>query len=401
MPTAAAAVAPAPGDRMGGDDLLGRAAPRADATHAAAGAVGASIPSDHGVRGPGAVEAPPMAGGSPPPVTDAPMPAASGRGAPAIMPAGSEAAPAVPAGTSAASAATPAASAATPAATPSLTVAAQPASASAARGSDAVDDFTVWSPTREAAPAAAPSSTGAAVAQGAQPSGPTVEARPSAPALSDGAAASPGGEVIDAGRAATERAGDRAAMNDALPAADQRVGAPSVAEGRGPGAEALTPTRMDAPAAAPASTDAPRLGAGAPQPADAPPPPAVAAVRDAAQAILVAGPSGGVELRLDLPELGAVTIDIATEDGVVRAVLSAERPETLDLMRRHAEALQRDLMAAGFGRADLSFADRRGGRSQGGPDAEVGGDEPAAPVAPRHAFAQRPTAPADRLDIRL
>jgi hypothetical protein len=330
-----------------------------------------------------------MAGGSPRP--DAPTLAASGRGAPATPPPAPDAAPAVPA-------ATPVA----PAATPSLAAAAQPAAASPARGSDADPDFTAWAPPRDGAPAAAPPSPGAAVAQAAQPSGPPVEAQPGASALPGGTAmASPAGEAIDGGRRAMEAAADRAAITDASPAADQRVGAPSVADVRGPGAEAPTPMRMDAPAAATASADAPRLGAGAPQPADAAPPPAVAAVRDAAQAILVSGPSGGVELRLDPPELGVVTIDIATEDGVVRAVLSAERPETLDLMRRHAEALQRDLMAAGFGRADLSFADRRGGQSSGGFDGEAGGDEPAAPVAPRHAFAQRPTTPADRLDIRL
>jgi len=124
-------------------------------------------------------------------------------------------------------------------------------------------------------------------------------------------------------------------------------------------------------------------------------------VRDVAQAIVATGTGGSVELRLDPPELGSVSIDIAMEDGGVRATVSAERPETLDLMRRHAEALQRELLAAGFGRADLAFAERRGGQTaRFGEEDE--GDVPPAPVAPaRAAFAQRLTAPAERLDIRL
>ncbi|WP_157982240.1 flagellar hook-length control protein FliK [Oceanicella sp. SM1341] len=62
-----------------------------------------------------------------------------------------------------------------------------------------------------------------------------------------------------------------------------------------------------------------------------------------------------VELRLDPPELGRVTLHIATDDGNAVAVVTVDRPETLDLLRRHAELLQRELTDAGFRGAQLSF----------------------------------------------
>jgi hypothetical protein len=117
-------------------------------------------------------------------------------------------------------------------------------------------------------------------------------------------------------------------------------------------------------------------------------------------AIAAARDGDRVELRLDPPELGRVSIDIRIEDGRLSAVLGAERPETLDLMRRHADALQRELSAAGYDRAQLSF---------GGGDADARRD----PGPPPRAAAPYPEAgpaaapPAPRrdgqggLDIRL
>jgi hypothetical protein len=66
-----------------------------------------------------------------------------------------------------------------------------------------------------------------------------------------------------------------------------------------------------------------------------------------------------LEVRLDPPELGKVTI---TFDGdgadIVRAVVHAEAPQTLDLMRRHADVFQRALEAQGFENLDLQFSER-------------------------------------------
>ncbi len=62
-----------------------------------------------------------------------------------------------------------------------------------------------------------------------------------------------------------------------------------------------------------------------------------------------------IELRLDPPELGRVTIHLTTNDQQVTAQVIADRPDTVDLMRRHAELLAATLARAGFSQADLSF----------------------------------------------
>ena len=62
-----------------------------------------------------------------------------------------------------------------------------------------------------------------------------------------------------------------------------------------------------------------------------------------------------IELRLDPPELGRVVIQLSANDQVVIAQISADRPETIDLMRRHAELLASTLEKAGFAQANLSF----------------------------------------------
>lgn len=62
-----------------------------------------------------------------------------------------------------------------------------------------------------------------------------------------------------------------------------------------------------------------------------------------------------VELKLDPPELGRVTIHLSTHDQQVTAHIVADRGDTVDLMRRHAEVLNATLARAGFSNADLSF----------------------------------------------
>jgi len=62
-----------------------------------------------------------------------------------------------------------------------------------------------------------------------------------------------------------------------------------------------------------------------------------------------------VELRLDPPELGRVTIHLTTNDTQVTAQIVADRVDTIELMRRHAELLTATLARAGFSEANLSF----------------------------------------------
>lgn len=111
-----------------------------------------------------------------------------------------------------------------------------------------------------------------------------------------------------------------------------------------------------------------------------------------------------VELRLDPPELGRVQIQLDTSDGGLRAVILAERPETYDLLRRHAEILQRELAEAGFDDVDLGFA---AGEQEAGRE---GDPEPGATASFAVAAARTEAAPAavgadlgadGALDIRL
>jgi hypothetical protein len=115
-----------------------------------------------------------------------------------------------------------------------------------------------------------------------------------------------------------------------------------------------------------------------------------------------------VEIRLDPPELGRIGIDLRLEDGGMTASVTAERAETLDLLRRHGDALQRELAAAGYERAALDFSDRRGEadarRSAAGAaaagsadDSNGAGDHVEAP----HRLGPPPGWPDVRLDIRL
>ncbi len=107
-----------------------------------------------------------------------------------------------------------------------------------------------------------------------------------------------------------------------------------------------------------------------------------------------------IELRLDPAELGRVTIQLSPQDQSITAQITAERPETLDLMRRHSEVLLATLATAGFSQADLSF--QQGTPQQGGRDAprfqSLGFI--AEPTTPTLSAPQLPTADG-RLDIRL
>lgn len=67
------------------------------------------------------------------------------------------------------------------------------------------------------------------------------------------------------------------------------------------------------------------------------------------------GSDGPVDLALAPEELGRLTISIRQEGDFVRVSMLAERPETLDLLRRHASDLLADLRQSGFSGASFSF----------------------------------------------
>jgi flagellar hook-length control protein FliK len=122
-----------------------------------------------------------------------------------------------------------------------------------------------------------------------------------------------------------------------------------------------------------------------------------------AAAVKTARDGGPVELRLDPPELGRVQIHLVTTDDGARVVVMAERADTHDLLRRHAEMLARDLSDAGFDTVSLDFsqgreaADQRSERNEAAFAAATG-------VAEAAEAPERSATPGVRLsglDIRL
>jgi flagellar hook-length control protein FliK len=74
--------------------------------------------------------------------------------------------------------------------------------------------------------------------------------------------------------------------------------------------------------------------------------------------------TGTIELALQPVELGRVVIEMRPTDGHLAVELTAERPETLELLRRHADQLLRDLREAGYAEVSLDF---NGGAGRGKP----------------------------------
>lgn len=83
-------------------------------------------------------------------------------------------------------------------------------------------------------------------------------------------------------------------------------------------------------------------------------------VERAAEPVMIVARSseGGadqIEIRLDPEELGQLRIALTRDGDTLRVLVQVERGETLDLMRRHADTLARELHQAGFSGAEMSF----------------------------------------------
>jgi flagellar hook-length control protein FliK len=64
---------------------------------------------------------------------------------------------------------------------------------------------------------------------------------------------------------------------------------------------------------------------------------------------------GHAEVLLNPAELGRIRFDLITQGDQVQISLTVERPETLDLMRAHAETLRQEFRAAGLNTDTLNF----------------------------------------------
>lgn len=67
------------------------------------------------------------------------------------------------------------------------------------------------------------------------------------------------------------------------------------------------------------------------------------------------GAPGVTEIRLSPEELGSIRMDLQTDGDRATLIVSAERPETLDLLRRHADRLASEFRSAGFQDLNLGF----------------------------------------------
>lgn len=65
-----------------------------------------------------------------------------------------------------------------------------------------------------------------------------------------------------------------------------------------------------------------------------------------------------IEIRLDPPELGRIIISMNQSESGLSALVSSEKAEIAELLRRHSELLSRELSKSGFEDATLEFSHR-------------------------------------------
>lgn len=111
---------------------------------------------------------------------------------------------------------------------------------------------------------------------------------------------------------------------------------------------------------------------------------------------------GRFELSLSPNELGKVDMMLQDNDNRLTLIVNAERPETMDLIRRHIGLLELELRQMGLGNLSLQLgADgapgSKGRQDREHPAAATGSDSAPEPVRP----AATPLAAGDHLDLRL
>lgn len=123
----------------------------------------------------------------------------------------------------------------------------------------------------------------------------------------------------------------------------------------------------------------------APSALNAPAPPtqsetARAIAAQVAEAVRTTG-DGRVEVTLRPEELGRLSLTFNTDGGVMTVSLGADRQDTLDLIRRHIDLLERDLREMGFENLNFDFSgqgetDPETGQGQQGAGSTTGGSSP-------------------------
>lgn len=75
-------------------------------------------------------------------------------------------------------------------------------------------------------------------------------------------------------------------------------------------------------------------------------------------------PEGSIDIRLDPPELGRVTLKMSLTEAGATALVSADRPEVVDLLRRNEAQLAREMKEAGLGEMSFAFAEQNPGEQK-------------------------------------
>lgn len=111
---------------------------------------------------------------------------------------------------------------------------------------------------------------------------------------------------------------------------------------------------------------------------------------------------GTTEISLSPEELGKLRMSVTTREGAVTLVITAERPETAELMRRNADQMLQDFRTAGMGNLNLSFQDRAPERqNSAGVWTQITDDADTPIAAPNQTIANQAIIQSDHLDLRL
>lgn len=121
--------------------------------------------------------------------------------------------------------------------------------------------------------------------------------------------------------------------------------------------------------------------------------------------IIHTGGGKSVDVALSPEELGRVRLSISQAEGGLVVSVQAERPETLDMLRRNIDQLDQELRLLGYTDPGFSFS-HEGGDTDQQPDAlssenSIAEDQPAAPVAGAVPESQPTSLGNAGLDIRL
>ncbi len=121
-----------------------------------------------------------------------------------------------------------------------------------------------------------------------------------------------------------------------------------------------------------------------------------------ASAISARPQSGSIEIALNPEELGRVSIVLNGRDDGLHMTIAAERPETLDMMRRHLSVLETEFQNLGLGDLSIDLGTSPDAQRD---EADTNGDSPLSAPSPENATEAVPTlpqlSPDGRIDMRL